>query len=105
MSTYAIVRQAILDKHQITAVYDGYYREMCPHAIGEKNGKEQALFYQFGGETSKGPIKDPTSRNNWRCLELSKLSNVAAVPGTWYSADNHSVASTCIDDIHAEVSF
>lgn len=105
MSTYAIVRQAIHDKHQITAVYDGYYREMCPHAIGEKNGREQALFYQFGGETSKGPIKDPTAENNWRCLELSKLSNVTAVPGAWYSADNHSTASTCIDDIHAEVDF
>ncbi|MGS1319406.1 hypothetical protein [Stenotrophomonas geniculata] len=57
MSTYAIVRQAILDKHQITAVYDGYYREMCPHAIGEKNGKEQALFYQFGEKPVRARLR------------------------------------------------
>lgn len=105
MSTYDIVRQAIIDKSQITAVYDGHYREMCPHAIGIKKGKEQALFYQFGGETSKGPLQDPSASNNWRCLELSKLHNVRVTTGPWHSADNHSSASTCIDDIDLEVSY
>ena len=103
MSTYTTVRQAILDKQQITAVYDGYHREMCPHAIGWKNGREQALFFQFGGDTSKGVIQDPHGSKNWRCLELSKLAQVVAQSGPWYTADNHSTASTCLDQIDVEV--
>ena len=42
MNTYELIKDAILNKKQITAVYDGYYREMCPHALGTKNGKQQA---------------------------------------------------------------
>lgn len=103
MSTYTTVRQAIISKQQITAFYDGYYREMCPHAIGLKNGREQALFFQFGGETSRGVIQDPRGAGNWRCLELSKLSQVVAQDGPWYTASNHSKASTCVDQIDVEV--
>ena len=56
MSTYELVKYAILNKKQIIAEYQGHYREMCPHAIGTKNGYQQALFYQFGGSSSKGIV-------------------------------------------------
>lgn len=49
MSNYELIRNAILGKQQIFAVYDSHPRELCPHAIGTKNGRQQALFYQFGG--------------------------------------------------------
>ena len=39
--TYNLIRQAILDKQQVIADYGGQRREMCPHAIGTKNGREQ----------------------------------------------------------------
>ena len=105
MSTYSIIRQAISDMHQITGMYDGYYREMCPHAIGTKNGKEQVLVYQFAGDTSKGPVCDPKSKQNWRCLEVSKLIDVKVKAGQWHTADNHRAASTCVDHIDVEVRF
>ena len=105
MSTYAVVRQAIIEKKQVTAVYDGFYREFCPHVIGTKNGKEQALVFQFGGETSKGPIQDPENSDNWRCFELRKLENAAPRPGKWHTFNNHTKGTTCVDQIDVEVDF
>ena len=103
MSTYEIVRQAIIDQPQIIGVYDGHYRELCPHMIGTKNGREQALFFQFGGETSDGPILDPLSRQNWKCMQLSKFTEIQARPGPWHTADNHTKPSTCVDAIDIQV--
>ncbi len=46
--TYALIQQAILNKDQVIATYQGHRREMCPHVIGTKHGRRQALFYQLG---------------------------------------------------------
>lgn len=103
MSTYEIIKDAINNKKQIIATYQGYVRELCPHAIGTKNGREQALFYQFGGHSSSGTIVTG-SPSNWRCLPLDGLSNISVQDGTWYTAGNHSRTQSCIDWIDVEVS-
>lgn len=102
-ANYATIRTAILNKQQVVAIYQGHVREMCPHVIGTKGGREQALFYQFGGTSSSGPII-PNSPKNWRCIPVDGLSNITARPGAWHSEDNHSQAQTCVDDIDVEVS-
>ncbi|WP_370555292.1 hypothetical protein [Edwardsiella tarda] len=98
---YDLIREAILNQQQVFADYEGYPREMCPHVIGTKNGREQVLFYQFGGSSS-GPIT-PNSPKNWRCMPIERLDNVRIVDGNWYTGDNHSRAQTCIDSIDVEV--
>lgn len=102
MSNYDLIEKAIKEKLQVTATYQGYYREMCPHALGTKNGRLQALFYQFGGESSKGKVS-PGSTFNWRCIPIEGLTNVELRGGEWYTADNHSTAQTCVDIIEVEV--
>jgi len=52
MTTYELIRQAIEKKQCITCNYNGYSRKMTPHVIGTKKGKQQALFYQYGGQSS-----------------------------------------------------
>ena len=102
---YGLVRQAIIDKKIVTGNYDGYYREMCPHTIGRsKTGDEQALFYQTGGESKSG-LGPPGSPKNWRCIPLSRLSNVKVIDGAWGTASNHSMPQTCVADIDIEVDF
>lgn len=101
---YTIVRNAIINKQQIFAFYNGYYREMCPHSIGTKNGRKQGLFYQFGGNSSSGSIV-PGSLNNWRCIPIDGLINIEVKEGMWYSANNHSIPSTCVDVIDVEVDY
>ena len=103
MDNYTIIKNAIINKQQITADYNGYYREMCPHVIGDKNGRRQALFYQFAGESSSGIV--PGSQSNWRCIPVDTLQNVKAQSGAWHTASNHSTASTCLDVIDVEVDY
>ena len=95
---YSIVRPAIASRRQIIATYGGHQREMCPHAIGTKAGRPQALFFQFGGSSSSGLPPG----GEWRCLPLAGLSNVTAVDGPWHTAP-HTQAQTCIDEVDLEV--
>jgi len=37
-SVYSLLYQAIEEKKQVIAMYDGYLREMCPHVLGSKDG-------------------------------------------------------------------
>ena len=106
MTVYEIVRDAINSHKIITATYRGRVRVMCPHVLGTKRGREQALFYQFAGDSSSGlgPDGDP---ENWRCMFLDELSNVSSADATgeWHTAPNHSRPQTCVDQIAAEVAF
>lgn len=101
-ATYDIIRNAIINKLQVVATYDGHVREMCPHVIGTKGGREQALFYQFGGTSSSGAIV-PNSPKNWRCLPIEGLSGVSTRPGQWHTGANHSRPQACVDNIDVEV--
>ena len=103
-NTYDTIRAAIVAKQQVVATYNGFTREMSPHAIGRKNGAEQALFFQFGGDSSKGPITHD-DKNNWRCLTLSSLRDVEVRDGEFHTFDNHSRQSTCLDSIDLQVTF
>jgi hypothetical protein len=99
---YTIVKQAIIDKQQIVATYNGYTREMCPHTIGTKRGRTKALFYQFGGGSSSG-LSPAGSPDNWRCVFLDNLQDVSARPGDWYTSEQHTQRQTCIDEVDVEV--
>lgn len=104
MPAYDVIKQAILAKRNISATYQGHPREMSPHAIGLKNGHQNALFYQFGG-TSKSGLQPVGSPKNWRCLPIDELENVTSIGGQWHTGPNHSQAQTCIDVIDAEVTY
>lgn len=101
MTNYEVIKSAIKNKQQITATYQGYYREMCPHTLGSKNGRKQCLFYQFGGTSKSGLSTNPLQ--NWRCIPIDELENVSARDGHWHTAGNHSKPSTCVDVVDIEV--
>lgn len=104
MSKYEIIKEAIKNKYQVHAIYKGKLRKMYPHVIGKKNGREHALFYQFGGESSSGRIV-PGSLSNWRCLFISELSEIEVLEGVWHTAQNHSKTNSCVDVIDVEVEY
>jgi hypothetical protein len=99
---YEQIKTAILEKRQVIAIYNGLRREMCPHAIGLKKGREQALFIQFAGESNSG-LGNP--EDNWRCTPLAKLELLEIRDGEWHTAMNHSRRSTCLDWIDVEVTY
>lgn len=104
MSTYELIKNAIINKQQVTATYDGFYREICPHILGKKNGKIHLFCYQFAGETSSPDGIVPGSPRNWRCVSIDELEDIEIQNGEWHSADNYdSQTQRCIDDIDVEV--
>ena len=101
-TTYDLIKQAILQRKQVTAIYDGRYRELCPHRLGTKNGRQQCLFYQFAGDSSSGPIVDGAD-GNWRCLPLDGLVDIHLRDGDWHSAANYVNPGSCLDEIDFDV--
>jgi len=79
--TYALVRRAIEERRQIHATYGGHQRRMCPHVIGTRDGQPRALFFQFGGTSSRGLLSD----GDWRCLRLDGLTDVSIHDGPWHT--------------------
>ena len=94
---YLLFRNAILAEQQVTCVYEGRYRELCPHIIGtNKRGEEAVLAWQFAGE-SGGPLPQ------WRCLRLANVSQARARSGHWYEGSSHRTTQTCVSSIDLDI--
>ncbi len=100
--TYPLIREAILHERQVIADYKKLRRQLCPHAIGCKAGRPQALFYQFAGFSEHG-LGEDGSHDNWRCLALADLTIIEIREGPWHTGTGHSRASTCLG--HVDVSW
>jgi hypothetical protein len=96
---YSIVRQAILGKQQIVATYRGHRREMCPHVIGTKDGRQQALFFQFAGSSSSSLPPG----GEWRCIPVEGLIDVVSRSGRWHTGGHHTRPQTYLDLVDVQV--
>ena len=103
MDTYMLIREAIRNRRIVVATYRGRRRELCPHVIGiGPGGNEQALFYQFGGESSS-PLGPEGSEENWRCMSIADLQHVAVQEGAWVTAPNYHGSQTCVTNVDLAV--
>ena len=94
---YTLFRNAILAEQQVTCLYEGRYRELCPHIIGtNKRGEEAVLAWQFAGESS-GKLPQ------WRCLRLANVSEVRTRNGRWRAGGSHRTTQTCVTDIDLDI--
>jgi uncharacterized protein len=96
---FEIFWRAILDRHQLVLVYQGLERQVCPHILGHKDGKERALVYQFGGRSS-GKLP---RHGEWKCLDLGEVQNPQPRQGKWHSGDRHRARQRCIDAVFVDV--
>lgn len=99
---YSLIREAILRRQRVSAIYGGLPRELCPHIVGLKGDTPSCLFYQYGGESVRG-LSPEGSPHNWRCLPLAGLSDVRVSDGPWFSAPNYSSRQNCVDSIDVMV--
>ncbi len=103
-SVYDLLYQAISQKKQVIAVYDGYPREMCPHVLGWKNGVRHVFSYQFAGGSSTGL----PAEGQWKCMDVDGLSGVSLREGPWYTGTRKTdKPQSCVDlsQIDIEVAF
>jgi len=97
--TYALFEEALRGRKQILCTYDGYPRELCPIVLGHSKGQEKALTYQFAGRSSR----HLPPGGQWRCLWLSKVSNVHLREGPWHEGDSHSRPQGCVEEVDLDV--
>jgi hypothetical protein len=96
-AAYALFRNAILSEQQVTCLYEGRRRELCPHIIGSnKSGEEVVLAWQFGGESS-GPLPQ------WRCLRLANVREARTRKGRWHAGGSHKTQQKCVVDIDLDI--
>jgi hypothetical protein len=96
-ANYTLFRNAILAEQQVTCLYEGRKRELCPHIIGtNKSGEEVVLAWQFAGESS-GPLPQ------WRCLRLANVRDANTRKGHWYAGGSHKTEQKCVVDIDLDI--
>lgn len=94
--TYALIRTAVVGRRPLAAVYHSRLRLVCPHKLGwNSDGRPQVLCYQYGGESESG-LRPSGAPDNWRCLAVENLLEVAVLEGAWRTAPNHTRPQTCI---------
>jgi hypothetical protein len=99
-ATYALFLMAMREKRQLTCVYQGHAREVCPILLGRTGLEEKALVFQFGGTTSAGPVAPP---GDWKCLKLAEVRDVALRDGPWHAGHQHSAAQSCMKMVEYDV--
>ncbi len=100
LDTYSTIKQAIIAKRQVRAHYDGGMREVCPHAIGTRDGQARAFVFQFAGYSRRGLPPG----GGWRCLPVDRLTDVSTHEGPWHTGDDGGGAvARCIDQIDVAV--
>lgn len=98
-ATYQLFRTAILGRKQITCVYDGCYREICPHILGLADGEEMALTFQFAGQSKSGLPPG----GDWRCLALAEVSDARMRNGPWRTGRSHRRTQSCVTIVDVDV--
>ena len=86
-------------RKQVLCVYGGHPRELCPIILGHSQGQEKGLTYQFGGESGSGLPRG----GEWRCLWLSKVSDVELRDGPWIAGSSHTRPQGCVEDVDLDV--
>ena len=86
-------------RKQIFCMYDGHPRELCPVILGHSQGQEKALTYQFGGGSKSGLPPN----GEWRCLWLSKTSDVGLHDGPWFAGARHTQPQGCVETVDLDV--
>lgn len=98
-ATYRLIARAMAERKQVLCLYEGLARAVCPVVLGHKNGREQALTYQFAGGASRGLPPG----GQWKCLQLSKMSQVELCDGPWHAGSSHKRPQGCVDDVDLDV--
>ena len=96
---HAILLRAMREQRPVACTYQGHRREICPVMLGSTGLEEKALVFQFGGTTSKGPIRKP----DWKCFKLDEVRDAVLIEGRWRSGSDHSEAQHCMKMVEYDV--
>jgi hypothetical protein len=91
--SYSVVRQAILDRHSLTARYAGQVLHFSPHALGR--GADRAFRVVAFQYAARGGA--PMARGGrWRCLRLCRLTHLVPNADGWQSGHDYRRPLKCV---------
>jgi len=96
---YAMFERAMRLRKPLHCIYDGFPRELCSIILGHSQGEEKALTYQFAGKSSRGLPRG----GQWRCLWLSKVSDIQLRDGPWIAGSSHTQPQGCVEVVDLDV--
>jgi len=96
---YALFEKAMRRRKQILCRYDGHLRELCAVILGHTAGQEVALTYQFAGKSSK-PLPPG---GQWKCLRLSKVTDIRLRDGPWHAGGQHMRRQSCVAIVDLDI--
>lgn len=100
MAVHEILREAIMTKRCVRLTTAGKPRQVCPHALGFKNGSPRILAFQYGGTSISGLAPG----GQWRAFFVSDIEAAALIDGAWRSGPNFiAKAEACLDRIEYRV--
>ena len=103
-TVYALLKQAMVAKRPVSAIYKNYKRTLCPYVLGRtKDDGLRVLCYQSGGESQSG-LGQIGSDENWRCIAVEKLTEVKLTEERWQSPTSRNRPQSCVSKIEFEVS-
>jgi hypothetical protein len=79
MDAYALIRQAIQERHAIEAEWGGFQRLLIPLVLGRGDGERRLVAYQYGGESMSRLASGGQLRN----IPVNELSRIVALPDEW----------------------
>jgi hypothetical protein len=104
VNPWSLLADAIRKSAPVRFTYRGTERVACPHKLGyDKNRKAKVLVCQTGGGGRFGPGSGG-SGDDWRCLFVDLMRNVAIIEGPFRTPGNYSAAvPSCMASVAVEV--
>ena len=100
---YTLLKEAMLAKQPVSAIYKEFRRVLCPYVLGRTKGDSlRVLCYQSGGESHSG-LGHKGSDENWRCIDIEKLTDVKLTEERWQSPTSRNRPQSCVSKVEFEV--
>ena len=92
--------RAVRAHQQITCIYGGHDRVVCPIILGYSGDGQEAVFaFQIGG----GSTKKLPPAGDWRCFHLADVTDISLRSGEWQSGTRHTRPQSCVRYVDVDV--
>jgi hypothetical protein len=100
MSVSETLKRAMNLKQCVRVMAEGRARDICPHALGFKNGRPRLLAFQYQGGSASGLA----AGGQWRAFFVGDIATATIIDGPWHTGPNFvAKAEACLDRIEFRV--
>ncbi len=100
MTIHETLRQAIAFKRCVRLRTAGFSRDICPHALGFKDGSPRLLAFQYDGSSVSGL----SSGGQWRAFFVHDIAEATPIEGRWHTGTNFvAKVEACLDRVEYSV--